>query len=212
MPLQSARQIGLFDLPTTSGALAVVRGNLDDAMPLILAHHYTGRRTADPMHVFLWQRDGETQAAAVYCAPANKFFGKGSIELARLVRLPALADPLSRFVAETLRWLRRHTELAYCLSYSDEGAGHHGGIYQALSFVHVARTKGNVAYRNPHTGAIVSGRSFDQRRPAYQTGWERHRTARKLLYVFPLRERRTHLLRRFNWVALPYPKPDRKPA
>lgn len=207
MALVTARQSDMFRVAPAAGHLVVVRGNLDDAMPLILAHHYSRRRTADPMHVFLWQRDGETMAAAVYCAPVNKFFGRGAVELARLVRVPGLVEPLSAFVAETLRWLRRNTPLAYCLSYADRSAGHHGGIYQALSFLHVAQSKGNTQWHNPLSGETVSGRAFDQRRPEFRVGWERKRSGAKFLYVRPLRERQAVLLRRFGWAPLPYPKP-----
>lgn len=210
MPLVTARQLDLLSPPPAPDQLTMVRGNLDDAMPLIIAHHYSKRRTADPMHVFLWQRDGEFLAAAVYCAPANRYFGAGAVELSRLVRTPDLTQPLSSFVAATLRWLRQNTPLDYCLSYSDMAFGHHGGIYQALSFLHVAVSKGNVQYRNNTTGEVVSGRAFDQRRPGFKTGWTPLRTGGKMLYVVPLRERRNHLLRRFGWAALPYPKPNRQ--
>lgn len=185
----------------------LVKGKLADAMPLVLAHHYTRRRTADPMHVFLWQVDGETVAAAVFTSPVNRYFGKGAIELARLVRLPGFALPLSGFVGECLRWLRKNTTLAYCLSYADQTVGHHGGIYQACSFIYVAESKGNVQYRNEETGQIVSGRSFDQHAAENKAGWTRLRTGKKHLYVKPLRERPAKLMARFGWSALPYPKP-----
>jgi hypothetical protein len=189
----------------------LVRGKLADAMPLVLEHHYTRRRTADPMHVFLWQVEGTTVAAAVFTSPVNRYFGRGAIELARLVRLPDFATPLSGFVSECLRWLKKNTDLAYCLSYADQTVGHHGGIYQACSFLYVAESKGNVQYRNDATGQIVSGRSFDQHAAGNKSGWTRLRTGKKHLYVKPLRERRAKLLNRFGWPTLPYPKPESTP-
>jgi len=176
-------------------------------MPLILAHHYTRRRTADPMHVFIWRAtDGVIMATAVFTSPVNRFFGAGAVELARLVRLPELKEPLSMFVSACLRWLRRHTDLRYCLSYADTTVGHHGGIYQALSFIYVGKSKGNVQYKDG-AGRIVSGRSFDQHAADNKAGWERINTGEKLLYVAPLRESRKSLLRRFGWSPLPYEKP-----
>jgi hypothetical protein len=187
--------------------MELVKGKLADAMPLIMAHHYTRRRTADPMHVFLWQRNGETMATAVFTSPVNRYFGKGAIELARLVRVPELNIPLSSFVAACLRWLRKNTKLAYCLSYADQTVGHHGGIYQACSFLYVAESKGNTQYRNDATGQIVSGRSFDQHAADNKAGWTRLRTGKKHLYVKPLHERENKLLARFGWSPLPYPRP-----
>ena len=182
------------------------KGTFKEAMPLVLEHHYTRRRTADPMHVFIWERDGAPQAAAIFTAPVNRYFGRGAVELARLVRVPDLEEPLSAFVAMCLRWLKRNTQLLFCLSYSDTTVGHHGGIYQACNFLYVADSKGSVQYRHAETGRIVSGRSFDQHAAENKAGWERLRTGKKHLYVYPLREKRVALLERFGWSVLPFPK------
>lgn len=184
----------------------LVKGKLADAMPLVLQHHYLHRRTADPMHVFLWQYSDMTVATAVFTSPANRYFGKGAIELSRLVRLPVLEVPMSLFIARCLEWLRRETDLAFCLSYADTTAGHVGTVYQASNFIYVAKSKGNVQYRNDTDDRIVSGRSFDQHAAGNKEGWTRLRTGAKHLYVMPLRERRKKLLNRFGWQALPYPK------
>lgn len=187
-------------------SLTFRKGTFKEALPLVLEHHYTRRRTADPMHVFVWERDGEVQAAAVFTSPVNRYFGRGAIELARLVRLPSLREPLTAFVAKCLRWLKANTDLRFCLSYADTTVGHHGGVYQASNFIYVADSKGSTQYRNKRDGRIVSGRSFDQHSASNKEGWERLRTGKKHLYVYPLAERRGALLRRFGWEAKPYPK------
>jgi hypothetical protein len=192
----------LFDEPVFR------KGTFKEALPMVLEHHYTHRRTADPMHVFVWEWRGWPVATAIFTSPANRYFGKGSIELARLVRLPAFDFPLSRFVALCLQWLKANTDLAYCLSYADTTVGHVGTIYQATNFTHVAVSKGNVQYRHRESGKIVSGRSFDQHAAGNKEDWERLRTGKKYLYVFPLKERRAKLLKRFGWEALPYPKAE----
>jgi hypothetical protein len=179
-------------------------GTLEEAMPLVMAHHYTARRTADPMHVFLWRYGNEPVAAAIFCAPANRYFNPRSVELSRLVRLPSFDRQLSRFVAMCLRWLRRNTDLNFCLSYADTTVGHCGLIYQACNFTFVARSKGNVQWRHKESGKIVSGRSFDQQ--TIKAGWERLRTGEKLLYIFPLAERRESILTRYGWEPLPFIK------
>ena len=187
----------------------------DEVWPLVRDHHYAHRRTADPMFCFaarspggLFGDTGTPVAAIVYTAPVNRYFGAGAVELARLVRHPQAELRLSRFIAWSLRWLKANTDLRYCLSYAECAAGHHGGIYQATNFLHVMVAKGNRQYENPVTGETVSGRSFDQRRPEYRSGWLPKKTGKKFLYVFPLGERKRALLRRFNWQELPYPKPN----
>lgn len=184
------------------------KGTFREALPLVLEHHYTRRRTADPMHVFVWERDGALKAAAIFTSPVNRYFGRGAVELARLVRTPDLVEPLTAFVAKCLRWLKANTQLLFCLSYADTTVGHHGGVYQAANFMYVADSKGNTQYRNTGDGRIVSGRSFDQHSPANKIGWERLRTGKKHLYVYPLAEKRKSLLPRFGWSALPYPKAE----
>ena len=109
--------------------LTLRRGKLADAMPLVMAYHYTQRRTADPMYVFLWERAGSVVAAAIFTSPVNRYFGKGAIELARLVRVPWLEVPISRFVALCIKELKKDEKLQYLLSYADSTVGHYGTIY-----------------------------------------------------------------------------------
>jgi hypothetical protein len=185
----------------------VVKGKLADAMPLIMAHHYTRRRTADPMHVFLLREHGETVAAAVFTAPVNRYFGKGAVELARLVRTPECTTPMTSLLSHCARWLKQNTELLFMIAYADQTVGHHGGVYQAASFDYVAESKGSTQWRHAETGRIVSGRSFDQSGDAYKQGFERMRTGKKYLYVRPLKLNRKKIMDRFGWQPLPYPKP-----
>lgn len=181
------------------------RTSLKHVASLILEEHYTARCPGDPMHVFVWAYGNEVVAAATFTSPVNKFFGKGAVELSRLVRRPSFTLPLSRFIALCLGWLKRNTDLAYCLSYADSTAGHCGTVYQASNFIFVAESKGNTMWRDA-AGKLVSGRSFDQRSAGNKAGWERVRSGRKFLYVYPLRERRAKLLARFGWTPLLYPK------
>ena len=182
------------------------KGTFKEAMPLVLEHHYTRRRTADPMQVFVWHYGEAIVAVAIFTSPVNRYFGRGAVELARLVRVPGFDYPLSRFISLCMRWLKANTELRYCLSYADTGAGHAGYIYQASNFTYVAKSKGNVQYLHGESGKIVSGRSFDQHAAGNKDGWLRQRTQGKHLYVYPLGERLSKLMLRFDWAALPYPK------
>jgi hypothetical protein len=157
------------------------------------------------MFVFLYRYGSITVATAVFTSPINKYFGKGAVELARLVRVPAFDAPLSRFVAKCLRWLKKNTKLLYCLSYADSTVGHCGFIYQACNFTFVRKSKGNVMYRHK-SGKLVSGRSFDQHAVDNKEGYTRMRSGAKFLYVYPLAEKLTDLTQRFGWSSLPYPK------
>lgn len=175
-------------------------------MPLIEAHHYTRRRTADPMHVFLWKDGDEVIAAAVFTSPINKFFGRGATELSRLVRTPECSVPLTKFLSQCIRWLKKNTELAFIISYADESVGHKGYIYQAANFIYVQKRKSGVLWKHKTSGAVVSGRSMDQSAKTRRGEYERLPSSVKHLYIMPLAERREQLLNRFGWAPLPYPK------
>jgi hypothetical protein len=195
--------------------LKMTGATMDEVRPLLQEFHYLGAKCADPMHVFAWRKEGglfgdtgEPVAAVVYAAPANNYFGPGSVELVRLVRTDDMSEPLSRFVAWTLRWLKRQTDLKFCVSYADSSEGHHGGIYQALGFMFVRLSNGHGYWMNPETGERCSSRSFDQRRPQFREGWVRQKSGHKYCYVKALAEKSKHLRARFNWDSLAYPKPD----
>jgi hypothetical protein len=157
------------------------------------------------MHVFM--RGIPPEACAVFASPVNKYFGRGAVELIRLVRSEAPQGPLSQFVARAVRWLRRETKLQFLISYADSGQGHHGGIYQALSFDFVRVSDGHANWRGPD-GTLCSSRAFDQRSPENRVGWVRESGSPKFLYVKALNESRKSLMGRFGWEPLPYPKPD----
>ena len=195
----------------------VTGATMDEVRPLLDENHYLGSRCADPVHCFadrapggLLGDTGTPLAAIVYAAPTNRYFGRGALEIVRLVRNPEYRTPLSSLVSWSLRWLRRQGRYDFAISYADSGHGHHGGIYQACSFVYVGMTKGHWRWQNATTGETVSNRSFEQRRPAYREGWDKERTSPKHLYFAPLSTRKRQVLNRFQWEELPYPKPEGK--
>lgn len=188
---------------------------IDEIRPLLEAHHYLGGRCADPIRCFalrmpggLFGDMGEPVAGIIYTSPANRYFGDGAIELSRLVRAEDMNEPLSRFVAWSLRWLRKNTSFRFCVSYADSGAGHHGGIYQACNLIYVGEGVAKPFYVNPETGQRISARSYDQSGEKYRRGLIKQSGTKKFRYVLPLSEKWESIQARFGWEKLPYPKPD----
>jgi hypothetical protein len=63
------------------------------------------------------------------------------IELRRLCCVDLTPKNLeSRFIAYTLRWLRKHTQIKTVISYSDLEYGHEGTIYKASNFKYGGQT------------------------------------------------------------------------
>lgn len=183
------------------------RATFKEVLPLILTEHYARRRCADPSSVFVIRNeDYDIMAAAVFAAPANRYFGRKAIELVRLVRKPSYHGALSSFIAFCLGELKKEKRFFYCLSYADTDANHHGGIYQACSFAYVGLSKGHTMYKRAD-GAVVSARSRDQSTVETKKLLLPFKTGPKHLYIRGLLISTQDAVARLGREKLPYPKP-----
>jgi len=181
-------------------------------MPSIIKHCFVWREAGGLFGDF-----GEARAAVIFGQPVNRAWPTDALELQRLVRRDDFDRPLSEFVAWSLRWLKKHTETPFVLSYADSGQGHHGGIYQALSFDYVLESEPRQdGIRNTSSGEFIHGRQvgrmFGSQKRAEVSAqltedWELAYHESKFCYVRALKQRRTSLFKQFGWSALPYPKP-----
>ena len=48
----------------------------------------------------------------------------------------------SYFIGQTLKWLRRNTDIEVIISYADLEFGHEGVIYKATNFIHLGKSGG----------------------------------------------------------------------
>jgi hypothetical protein len=206
-------------------SVRMTKATLAEVRPLIVGHHYSRCVPQMPVHVFAWREigglfgdAGEPVAAAVYGVPVNRAWPKDALELQRLVRSIDDLPPLSALLGASLRWLQQHDPRGFVLSYADTRHGHHGGVYQAAGFTYVGETRNFVGqYYEDADGRLLHGRAIG--RLLGTTSMARVAELRpdltpsagsvKHLYVKPLRQRLGPLLRRFGWVPLPFPKPDR---
>lgn len=114
-------------------------GDLDAANRLVRAHHYSGRPPANVQWVGTWHEGGglfgdygEAVAACFICIPPTRW-KEPVFELARLVRTPQVAKPITGLIAATLRHAKRNgADLV--VSFADRTHTHHGGVYQAASW------------------------------------------------------------------------------
>jgi hypothetical protein len=196
---------------------------LDEVWPLIRDHHYSKKMPSAVQHAFAWRLDGglfgdygECVAAALYGIPVNRNWPSDALELQRLVRKPDCTQPLSQFLAWTLRWLRSHSDAPFVISYADSAENHHGGIYQATGWTYVAeRTEAVPAFLLPD-GTKKHSRQVNRELGSRSVAWVAERRPDwvpvkgqpKFLYVRPLRQNLNGVLRRYGWTPLPYPKPN----
>lgn len=118
------------------------------ASDFLLPRHYSGR-IPTISYAFGWYDDNnKLQAVITYGKPASNSLCQGVCgeeesyrvyELNRLCREDNWSEPLSQFVAYTLRELSK--EDLIIISYSDTGMNHHGYIYQACNFIYTGCTK-----------------------------------------------------------------------
>jgi hypothetical protein len=182
-----------------------------DVVLLLNQNHYIGSQCADPTYVFAWRREGglfgdagEPAAAALFAPSAARAWGARTIELTRLVRDSDVTEPLTSFLSACVKFISSRQRFDLIVSYADPSAGHHGGIYQAASWIYVGMSKGKMQWINKNNGKRSSQRSFDQSSYCETEGWERIKTCGKHIYVCPLTK-----AQRKAWApkSLAYPKP-----
>lgn len=181
-----------------------------ECVPLLRAHHYIGSQCADPSLVFVWRRSGglfgehgAPCAAALFAPPASFAWGRYAIELTRLVRDETVMPPLTMFLGECIRDIRRAGRYRLLIAYADPSVGHHGGIYQASNWLYVGESSRKVVYVSESTGKRSSQRSFAQSN-YNESEWTKTTGARKFTYVYPLT---TAMRKEWSKKSLPYPKP-----
>jgi len=118
-----------------------------EATTFLIDKHYSGRKPQIKYAFGLFQ-DENLKAVVTYGVPASRSLCVGImgeeyydkvIELNRLCRLDDYTKQLSKFVAYSLRELKKYNLLI--VSYSDLAMNHHGSIYQACNFLFTGTTK-----------------------------------------------------------------------
>ena len=181
----------------------------EEAKPLIEKNHYTRRFPSG------WSRTYEAGGVfVVFSIPANKnlenFIFKSPVGLRELARLWAEDghEPfaLTKSLAAILRQFKKdHPSCIGLVSFADPGQDHHGGVYQAASWIFTGQSSESRAYLLPD-GTPVSRRAFHSGKKSLPPSLPVVKRPGKLRYVKPLRK---SALLALKLPALPYPKPDR---
>jgi hypothetical protein len=194
----------------------------DELLPLIRAFHYSRRIPSNPQHCFavrkpggLFGENGEAVAGIIFSLAQAKW-SEPVLELSRLVRSPEYKEPLTKLIAFSVEWLKRN-KWDLVISYADWTQTHHGGIYQAASWLYdgkrdramdglivngvfVPGRSCNASYgsRSPEkVSAILPGQQVE---PHYDEG--------KHLYWKPLSRTGKKQAIRLGLKSLKYPKPN----
>lgn len=128
--------------------------------------HYSDYTNVQAKEVFGLFREGdflpELVGVCVYTRPAGpaaaqKYYPQDPDKCLELRRLCLIDDTPknaeSFFVGRTLRWLRKHTDWKFVVSYADPEQGHQGTIYRASNFKYEGTTSAG-------SSLLVDGKSF----------------------------------------------------
>jgi hypothetical protein len=138
------------------------------AESLVKRFHYTGRVPANVQFVATWHTPGglfgdagEAIAAAIFTIPASRW-NADVWELGWLVRHEGACPPLSRFLGEVVREMRRLRTCPLLVSFADVQQGHHGGIYRAAGWTTYGKRSPRLEGLTVN-GAFVPGRVCNHR-------------------------------------------------
>lgn len=140
-------------------------------------------------------------------------YSKNVMELSRLALAPECSLTATQVVSRGIKyWLqdrnaREMTPIYALVSYADPDQGHHGGIYQAGSWIYVGKTRSYTFYKD-ETGKIRHPRNNGvniTKAEALSRGWTPYKSQKKYKYLKPLNKR----ARKIMGAGLPFPKPKR---
>lgn len=139
----------------------------DDIKSFIEKWHYSGSiKGVSTQYCFGLYSNDVLIGAIIYGYPAMpsvwKKYSNKKESLLELRRLCCIDDTPknteSYFIAKTLRWLKKNTEIKKIISYSDLTYGHEGVVYKASNFKKVGETKPCRVIKDVKTGKIYHDR------------------------------------------------------
>ncbi len=197
-------------------------GQMDEAVALVKAFHYSHRAPANIQLVGTFHKAGglfgdfAPAVASIFFSIPPTRWSEDVLELSRLVRHDDCLVPLTRMIAMACRRLRSDG-VDLLVSFADAGAGHHGGIYQACSWAYHGqrdcRMDGlmiNGRFVPGRTCNSLYGTQSPKRLRHAKPGWkiEPHYDIGKHLYWRALSRSGKAKAARLGLKQMAYPKPD----
>lgn len=142
------------------------------------------------------------------------------LELSRLCLIPECNIPASQIVKAAIKALELDRKCAgqskiHCIiSFADTHQGHHGGVYQAMSWYYVGCTKKKRNIYTDPSGRIRSSRQNGKvvtTKDAVKLGWsteQRKTTKHRYIKLLGSKSKKKHFKKSLQLSILPYPKQD----
>lgn len=192
------------------------------AKPFVEQYHYTHSMGKASIIFGLFRNDdllGESLVGVITYGQvssrdlAQSLFAEGSQqntwEFLRMVVLDDVDYPRTKFIAQTIKHIKRVFPSIVCLvSFADQTEGHYGYVYQAANWLYCGTT--GKKYHYIVEGKRVNKRvAFDRAKAlgikerdfVVREGWQKIEELPKFRYVYPLNRNI-----RLKQAAMPYPK------
>lgn len=205
------RQARLFRLNEPRGTVPLSGVEREEAIQIIQAHHYLGSVPSGKSYYFEFE-----ECIVVFSLPANYhiarfLLGEGAQngdvwELSRLWAPDGHGrNLLTRALSRAIRGFRQcEGRVRALVAYADPNLGHHGGVYQAASWMYCGRCEEARLYR-ALDGTVIARRAFHSggrhlnKAEIEAMGYTEERAAGKVRWVKGLtRSSRRSIRRRFG--------------
>lgn len=105
---------------------------------LVETHHYSNRMPSSVQLCYGIVHNGPPKTVLACCifSSATGRWDFPVWELTRLVRIPQLKTPISKLVSKAIGEIRAKRKIDLVISFADSSEDHHGGIYQACSWIY----------------------------------------------------------------------------
>ena len=220
--------LGMFD--SLREGLYTVMISRKEALTLLRSYHYLRGCSSGSKTVGAYLK-GEIIGVVVFANPISEavrvqLFGeehkKIVIELQRLCLIPDCPAPASKIVSQSIKTLN-NWELSNgrdpykaIISFADSRVGHHGGVYQSMSWLYCGESHGNTGFLYKDQDGVYRTRRNSSVNLTHQEiidrRWEiieidkvpKHR----YLKILGSKREKKRLRKLLKLDVLPYPKPD----
>lgn len=194
--------------------------SLSTARVACQSYHYSGTIPDGTAHRYgVIEHDGDTHryigviALGTPATPARYQMARHQVLELKRIALGPHACAVTQVIAAAIKRIRQDApQVELLVSYADPAQGHHGGVYQAASWIYTGTTKPDYQYlidgkwwHSRSVSRLAGARLPEKVSAILGTPVERVKVPGKHKYVFPLSRRARKLV---TPLALPYPKEE----
>ena len=215
------KQLSLFPI----NHLQINKISIKEARALLSKHHYL-KSCSNNASCFGAFENNKLVAVVAFQIPCSekireKVFGiehkQYIIELGRLCLEPTCQTKASQIVSKAITALQEYRQqqnkpkYKAIISFADTSQGHHGGVYQAMSWLYCGTTRKHTTYYIDQAGRTIHPRQCGRNitvKQAKQNGWRTYKVDKpkhRYIKLLGTKKQKKHLKRMLTYQILDYP-------